>query len=76
MQQMTRELEEHTARMKEERDRLLRARSDLQNMARLVRDNQESSADDSEGDAPSLMPINVAAAAVIQRYIPTSYYII
>lgn len=61
MQQLTRDLEEQTARMKSERDRLLQARSDLQDMARLARGRNSSSAEDSESEPPSLLPANVSS---------------
>lgn len=61
MQMMTRELEERTAAMKEERDKLIAARQHLQRVAGkipLEKTETESLSpdDDSESEAPCLLP--------------------
>lgn len=56
MQQMTRDLEEQTAKMKRERDCLIQARKDLQKIARLANRPGGSSPEDSESEPPSLLP--------------------
>lgn len=69
MQMMTRELEERTAAMKEERDKLLAARQQLQNVARKIpiakppETESLSPDDDSESEAPCLLPSNLDSAA-------------
>lgn len=64
MQVMTRELEETTAAMKEERDKLEAARQELQNIARRLPLNKSmgtslSPNNDSESEPPCLKPASL-----------------
>lgn len=68
MQMMTRELEERTAAMKEERDKLIAARQHLQRVAGKIpvaKTETESLSpdDDSESEAPCLLPSGLDQAA-------------